>query len=306
MLLSLSMRELHGVTSLTLNDSSILKRQLLLIDTLHITSLPIDVELSSGWLADLAFLRSRGILDELTPEQLNQASVALPPTQIRVGGREFYFSPASQRVSVTVERRRGSRIGSGHVTLREKSVFGDSVIRQLACGIAQSSGVEAVALCTTQLPASLPDGVSAERSRENVIRVALGALPTPDGANSLQDILDFKTELRDKRWDLRRFLRNLANKNQSEADIRDEIEWLVNEYSKAMAIHHIKSSQSFVDVFMVSPLEIIENLVKFNWSRLAKGVVSVRKRKIELLEAEMKSSGRECAYVLRARQRFEK
>jgi hypothetical protein len=41
-----------------------------------------------------------------------------------------------------------------------------------------------------------------------------------------------------------------------------------------------------------------------NWSRLTKGVVSVRKRKVELLEAEMKPPGRECAYVFRARQRF--
>jgi hypothetical protein len=71
-----------------------------------------------------------------------------------------------------------------------------------------------------------------------------------------------------------------------------------------METHHIKASQSFVDVFVISPLEIIENLVKFNWSKLAKGALSIRKRKVELLEAEMKAPGRECAYVFDARKRF--
>jgi hypothetical protein len=71
-----------------------------------------------------------------------------------------------------------------------------------------------------------------------------------------------------------------------------------------MAIHKIKASQSAVDVFVVTPLEIIENLLKFNWSRIAKGALQVRKRKVELLEAETKALGRECAYVFDARKRF--
>lgn len=70
-------------------------------------------------------------------------------------------------------------------------------------------------------------------------------------------------------------------------------------------IHDIKASQSFIDVFVISPLEIIENLVKFNWSKIAKGALSVQKRKVELLEAEMKAPGRECAYVFDARKRFQ-
>ena len=71
-----------------------------------------------------------------------------------------------------------------------------------------------------------------------------------------------------------------------------------------MQIHQIKVAQSFVDVFVITPIEIIENLVKFNWSKIAKGALQVRKRKVELLETEMKAPGRECAYVFDARNRF--
>jgi hypothetical protein len=72
-----------------------------------------------------------------------------------------------------------------------------------------------------------------------------------------------------------------------------------------MRLHRLKASQSFVDVFIITPLEIIENLVKFNWSKIAKGLLQVQKRKVELMEAEMKAPGRECAYVFDARQRFD-
>jgi hypothetical protein len=110
--------------------------------------------------------------------------------------------------------------------------------------------------------------------------------------------------MHDKQWAFRRFMKTLATKRQTEAEIRDDLEWSLNEYTKAMALHKIKTSQSFVDVFFITPLEILENLVKFNWSKIAKGALQVRKRKVELMEAEMKAPGRECAYVFDARKRF--
>jgi hypothetical protein len=96
----------------------------------------------------------------------------------------------------------------------------------------------------------------------------------------------------------------MATKQQTEAEIRDDLEWSVNEYAKAMAFHKIKTSQSFVDVLVITPLEILENLLKFSWSKIARGALQVQKRKVELMEAEMKAPGRECAYLFDARQRF--
>jgi hypothetical protein len=71
-----------------------------------------------------------------------------------------------------------------------------------------------------------------------------------------------------------------------------------------MEIHHLKTSLSFVDVLLITPLEILEDLVKFKWSKLAKGLLSVNQRQVDLMEAEMKAPGRECAYVFDARKRF--
>lgn len=137
-----------------------------------------------------------------------------------------------------------------------------------------------------------------------VLDVALNLFPVPDESVSLEEVFEFKARLADKKWALRRFLKNLATKPQGESEVRDELEWMINEYQKAMEIYHMKASHSFIDVFVVTPLEIIENIVKFNWSKLAKGALQVRKRTIELLDAEMRAPGRECAYIVEAQRHF--
>lgn len=113
-----------------------------------------------------------------------------------------------------------------------------------------------------------------------------------------------RKEAHDKQWAFRRFLCTLGTKQQTEAEIRDDLEWSLNEYAKAMEHHRLKTSISFVDVFLISSVELLEDIVKINWSKIAKGALSVKKRKIELMEAEMKAPGRECAYVFDAREKF--
>jgi hypothetical protein len=44
-------------------------------------------------------------------------------------------------------------------------------------------------------------------------------------------------------------------------------------------------------MFVIPPIEFAENLIKFNWSKIAKGALSIGKRKIELIEAEMTAPG---------------
>jgi hypothetical protein len=90
-----------------------------------------------------------------------------------------------------------------------------------------------------------------------------------------------------KLWAFRRFLRGLAGTTKTEPEIRDEIEWSLNEYQRAMNLHRLKTTRSALELFVIPPLEFAENLLKLNWSKIAKGALSIRKRKVELMEAEM-------------------
>jgi hypothetical protein len=132
----------------------------------------------------------------------------------------------------------------------------------------------------------------------------LRQFPVPGTDASWQDILDFKAEEFDKQWALRRFLNTLATKQQTEAEIRDDIEWCLSEYAKSMKIRHLNASNGFVEAYVIPALEIVEDIAKLNLSKVAKGALSASKRSIDLLEGEMRAPGRECAYIVRARETF--
>jgi hypothetical protein len=79
--------------------------------------------------------------------------------------------------------------------------------------------------------------------------------------------------------------------------------WMVNEYAKAMALYH-QALKTFFEAYTIAAVEVLDDISKFKWSNIAKGAVSANQRQIELLEAELRASGKECAYVFDARKRF--
>jgi hypothetical protein len=269
------MRGLHGVLySVTPQD--ILKRQAVLFDKFRVVDLRSRLvpnpkaPTSEEW----DFLESRGIAE------------MVPAALMKAGPKELKILP-----------------GQGH-SIAE---IWDAYVRYVAAYYSDPE-CDVVGICREPLPSLLPchfaDDFEQTSSVEKTLRVALHQLPTPSETCAWQDIIEFKATLLDKQWSFRRFLATLGAKKQSESEIRDDIEWTLNEYRKAMKIHHIKSRQSFVDVFVVAPLELIEDLVRFKWSKIAKGLLSVKKREVELLEAEMKAPGNECAYLFAAREKF--
>jgi hypothetical protein len=277
------MRELHGVSSIfNGHDFLSFKQKAILFDKIHLLEV-YDAE----WLdqypqsikSDVKFLRDRDFIPNL-PDPAG-----------------FIFS----RRAIT------NRILMKVLKPDAATDLNNSSVRAVAAAARHYMSVEAIPLFRNSFPdrpANTPAKEATATSIEEVLTVGIQALPVPDETSSWQDILDFKADMRDKLWGFRRFLNSLATKHLTEPEIRDDIEWTVHEYRKAMEVHRIKASQSFVDVFVISPLEIIEDLVKFNWSKIAKGLLQIKKRKIELLEAEMKAPGRECAYVFDARKRF--
>jgi hypothetical protein len=148
-------------------------------------------------------------------------------------------------------------------------------------------------------------GVEGEAvSRELVLKIALNQFPIPGPGSAWEDILAFREEMHGKRWHFRRFLKDLTGKKQTENEIKDDLEWTLYQYSEAMKIHNLKAGNSFVEVYVIPFAEFIEDLVTIKWSKIAKGTLGVSKREVELMEAEMKAPGRECAYVFDAQRRF--
>lgn len=125
--------------------------------------------------------------------------------------------------------------------------------------------------------------------------------PVPGDSAAWQDIIDFKADAKDKQWAFRRFLHTIASKKQTEAEIRDDLEWSLNEYTKALERFKLKRSVSLMETYIIPTVEALES---FKPSSILKGLVAIKKRKLELLDSEASAPGRECAYVFDARKRF--
>lgn len=141
-------------------------------------------------------------------------------------------------------------------------------------------------------------------STHTVIRVATAMIPKPHPLTPWEDIFNFRSEVHIKEWEFRRFLIDLATKRRTEAEIKDDLEWTLHQYTKAMERHRIKSANGWFETYVIPTMELVENITKFNWSKLAKGALSVKKRQLELMEAEGKLEGRQCAYIFDANKRF--
>jgi len=292
------MREIHGVMSTSPQDHQSIRQQLLLFDKIYIVGLDRRIArpenfpeyLSSSQAADDLFLLERGVI---------------APTAIRTNeiGAFVQGTPATLGESLNVIRDPDldAETKFKFLAVEGKLLF-DRMVREIAAANAATTGIETLPLCTNDLPDQLQ--TQAPSGLKEVAQIVISSMPIPADDVGLADVLDFRAELADKKWNLHRFIQQLASKQQTEAEVRDSIEWALHEYTQAMELHRLKTSNSFVDVFVISPLEVLENIVKFNWSKIAKGALQVRKRKVELLEAEMKAPGRECAYVFDARKRY--
>ena len=275
------MRPLHGVSFVTERDLDGLKRSALLLDAIHSMS-PRDVVHDERTLADRDFLQQEGFLLD-TPEYEELSKVGNAESD----GYEYQLN----------EGVRPGFLSTIRLHLQRDL---DTAARRYAAEISSRTSIDTIPLF------SLSDSIVVIRkvpnsSMSQTLEVAISAMPVPAEDSSWQDILDFKNEARNKLWGLRRFLHAAGTKKQTEAELRDDIEWCLNEYGNEMDHFKLKRTVSFMETYVIPTVEALEG---FKPSSLLKGLVSIKKRKIELLEGEAKAAGRECAYVFDARKRF--
>lgn len=296
-----TMRELHGVIDLPEGGLSSLKRQFLLFDRLHLTDRapPEDTQLRTSEETDLDFLRSRGVVLEFETDKWLEARLhstiasnndfvrSLQPSSITGD------DPISALTDFVIKARE-------RLTPDRRS---DYMVRYLSTTLRDDLKIDAVHICKAPLPPRL---TNFDASTQHVLSIAVEAFPVPDETCAWQDILDFKAELRDKQWDFRHFIKDLATKPRTEAEILDEINYGINKYRRQMELRRLKASRTAFEAYVIPAIEFFEDFAKFNWAKLAKLGISGKQRKIELMEAELKAPGMECAYVFEALDRFGK
>ncbi len=173
------MRELHGVIYYGGHwPIRSLKSRSLLFDKFYLISVvsaPVLTDLEE--IADFTFLESRGLISQKLDEQEGLPGWSLFEQMLPILGGA------------------------------SKSEIEDFLCRVNAAN-AKTDTFDTVAICKAPLPFSLNASSNSKAPNlETALRVALEAFPVPDETCSWEDILDFKSEMRDKQWDFRRFRR---------------------------------------------------------------------------------------------------
>lgn len=139
-----------------------------------------------------------------------------------------------------------------------------------------------------------------------IINLVVNRIPVPDENIPWSHILEFRSDPESKRkyWAIRKWITEISKAELSTQEIEEQIEFLIAEYEAHMRLHKMKFTSGVLETVVTAGAEILENLVKFKWSNAAKSLFSIRKQKINLLEAELKSPGSEVAYIVKTKDTF--
>jgi len=89
-------------------------------------------------------------------------------------------------------------------------------------------------------------------------------------------------------------------------ELVDELNFLTLDFENRMKLERKKYFLSQLEIVFTLPLEIIENIIKLNWSKIPKTLFDIKKNQIDLLISETKAPGREIAYLLAINDKFGK
>jgi len=135
-----------------------------------------------------------------------------------------------------------------------------------------------------------------------VLSIVLKRLPTASEDLPLEDIIAFKRDP-DTQYKFAKFwhwTQNLATGAANQHEVEEQLDWLITDYSHHLAQLTKQINHERVEVLVATPAEIAEDLVKMRWSKLVKGLLALRRTKINAHAAELKLPGNEVAYITEA------
>jgi len=180
-------------------------------------------------------------------------------------------------------------------------------LRYSAATLRNAYGLDAVIVAPQPSFADLEQSSArdANRQRDMVFHITLNEFPAPAPETPWEAIREFKNEGRRHMSLLREWINRTVTENYDERRATDEIRELQYKYEEAMKIERLKFQRGTLESIVVTAAEFAESFARFEFSKAVEAVFKLRKTELSLLEAEMKAPGREVAYIVGARERFE-
>lgn len=175
------------------------------------------------------------------------------------------------------------------------------MVRCYAAIVRHQHGARAVPITSTWDDAAIQPVTQVE-----AVQLVIAELPVPDSRHSLEDVLAFRNEARSQGLvqALRVWINDVATGSMTVMDLSDRLAELISRYERALRVERLSRDTGRLETLVVTTAEVVESLVKFQWSKIAKKLFEVRHKQIDLMKAEMTLPGREVAHIVKAREKF--
>ncbi len=313
-------REFVGVKSMfdavgpsSLKQDALMFKRIAIPDTLvSISELSRIAETFSGHgkellttaLSELEFLLEKGIvfepkwLDPTAWEGENSLDTMLIDNEQYKESRELEITNTNEGLR---RREMNREEADGHMILAHFSR-----IRRICVQLRESDHLDAYPSLSPDL-AMIYSSLNTQQSNKNdVVQIALNALPLPDESVPWEQIIDYRTDpaSEGKFLALRNWMNDIARANLTQTEIEEKLEWLAYDYQRHLKFHKLKTNVGTIESIVVTTAEILEDLIRLKWGKVAKTLFSLKRRRLKLLEGELNSPGSEVAYILDVREKF--
>lgn len=143
-------------------------------------------------------------------------------------------------------------------------------------------------------------------TNSDIVSLVFNKFPVPDELTPWENIIEFRRNQENRsRLTL---LRNWTNKITRQAgninEAEEELEALLYQYQQSLDVYEIKYSHGILETLITTTAEWLEMIAKLQIGKMAKTLFNLRRRNVDLLEAETKAPGREISYILGAQRTF--
>lgn len=172
-------------------------------------------------------------------------------------------------------------------------------LRLIALVMETTKGVMAV----TTLPYTEYTRELSNSQKSDVAQIVISKLPLPNNETPWEQIIDYRNDSENQKnlLNLRRWIRKISSENLPPAEIEEELEWLMNEFQNHMKFHKMKANTETLEVIAKAPLELLE----LQFSKITEPLFALKKRQINLMEAELNAPGREMSYIIKTGDTFQ-
>lgn len=142
--------------------------------------------------------------------------------------------------------------------------------------------------------------------KSNIIQFLLNDIPTPDINTAWEQIIDFRSDddVKNKYLALINWINKVSNSSGSISDIKDEYEYLYNDYIKHFKLHKLKYNNTLLEVLVTAGAGMLMALQSGEFISTLKNLLQMNLSSVKLLEEEAKLPGKEVAYIYHAKRKF--